>query len=81
MTDHPYNKLARILIDHSTKVKPGERVAIETTTNAEALVREIYELVLQRGGHPHVLLNLPEQEKLLFKYANTDQLSFTPTFQ
>ena len=81
MTDHPYNKLAQILVDHSTKVKPGERVAIETTTNAEALVREIYELVLQRGGHPHVLLNLPEQEKLLFKYANDDQLSFTPTFQ
>jgi aminopeptidase len=28
-----------------------------------------------------VLLNLPEQEKLLFKYANDDQLSFTPAFQ
>ena len=81
MSDLPYKKLAQILVDHSTRVQPGDRVAIETTTNAESMVREIYELVLQRGGFPHILLNLPEQDKLLFKYANDDQLSFTPTFQ
>jgi aminopeptidase len=68
-------------VDHSALVQPGDRVAIETTTNAASMVGELYELVLQRGGHPHVLLNLPEQEKLLFKYANDDQLSFTPAFQ
>ena len=68
-------------MDHSTKVKPGDRVAIETTTNAEALVSDIYELVLQRGGHPQFLLNLPEQDILLFKYANDDQLTYTPAFQ
>ena len=81
MASHPFQKLAQILVDHSTKVKPGDRVAIETTTNAKALVSELYALVLQRGGHPHVLLNLPEQDKLLFKYANTDQLIYTPAFQ
>jgi aminopeptidase len=81
MTDHQYKKLAQILVDHSTCVKPGDRVAIETTTNAASMVREIYELVLLRGGHPHVLLNLPEQEKLLFKFAIDDQLTYTPSFQ
>jgi aminopeptidase len=81
MTDHPYKKLAQILVDHSTNVQPGDRVAIETTTNAASMVSEIYELVLQRGGHPHVLLNLPEQEKLFFKYATDDQLIYIPTFQ
>jgi aminopeptidase len=81
MTEQSYKKLAQILVDHSTSVHAGDRVAIETTTNAESLVREIYELVLQRGGHPHVLLNLPEQEQILFKYANDDQLTYTPAFQ
>jgi aminopeptidase len=81
MASLPFQKIAQILVDHSTKVKPGDRVAIETTTNAEALVSNIYELVLQRGGHPHVLLNLPAQDKLLFKYANDDQLTYTPEFQ
>jgi aminopeptidase len=81
MTAHPYQKLAQILVDHSANVKPGDRVAIETTTNASELVSHLYELVLQRGGHPHMLLNLPEQEGLFFKYANEDQLTYTPAFQ
>jgi aminopeptidase len=75
MTDHPYKKLAQILVNHSTSVQPGDRVAIETTSNAASMVSEIYELVLLRGGHPHVLLNFPEQEKLLFKLAKDDQLT------
>jgi aminopeptidase len=81
MSEQAYHKLAQILVDHSTKVGPGDRVAIETTTNAQDLVREIYQLVLQRGGYPHILLNLPEQEKMLFEFANDEQLTFTPAFQ
>jgi aminopeptidase len=81
MSDQAFKKLAQILVDHSTAVQPGDRVAIETTTNAAPLVSDLYELVLKRGGHPHLLLGLPEQEKLLFKYANDDQLTFVPTFQ
>jgi leucyl aminopeptidase (aminopeptidase T) len=49
MTDLSYKKLAQILVDHSASVESGDRVAIETTTNAASLVRDIYELVLQRG--------------------------------
>jgi aminopeptidase len=76
-----FQKLARVLVDHSTCVKTGDRVAIESTTHAELLVRDIYELVLQRGGHPHLLLNLPDQDKILFEHASDDQLTFTPLFQ
>ncbi|HEX9091988.1 MAG TPA: aminopeptidase, partial [Anaerolineales bacterium] len=81
MIDHRYIKLAQILVDHSAHVTKGDRVAIETTTNAEVVVSALYELVLQRGGFPHVLLNLPEQDRLLFSYATDEQLTFTPTFQ
>ncbi|PWB54122.1 MAG: aminopeptidase [Anaerolineales bacterium] len=81
MATQPFFKLAQILVDHSTYVKPGDRVAIETTTNAVELVSHIYELVLQRGGHPHILLNLPDQDQVFFKFANPDQLAYTPTFQ
>ena len=81
MTAHPFQKLAQILVDHSTNVKPGDRVAIETTTNASELVGVIYELVLQRGGNPHILLSLPEQDRIFFKNANDDQLVYTPEFQ
>jgi aminopeptidase len=75
MASDSYHKLAQVLVDHSAEAKPGDRVAIEMTTNAEAVVNIIYKLVLQRGGHPQMLLNLPEQDKILFKYTNDDQLT------
>ena len=81
MSEQAFQKLARILVAHSTNVSQGDRVAIETTTNAQDLVREIYQLVLHRGGHPHILLNMPEQEKILFEFAKDEQLTFVPAFQ
>jgi aminopeptidase len=81
MANPNYKKLAQILVDYSVAVKPGERVAIESSTNAEELVRDIFEIVVQRGAYPHLILNLPDQEKLLFNLANDEQLTFTPLFQ
>ena len=74
-------KLAQILVGYSTAVRPGDRVAIETTTNAEPLVRALYEQTLVHGGHPHLLLRLTDQDKLFLTRANDAQLDFTPTFQ
>jgi len=74
-------KLAHILVDHSTGVKPGDLVAIEMTTAAAPLAQALYELVLERGGHPHILLQLPVQDEIFFTRANEAQLDFTPTFQ
>jgi aminopeptidase len=81
LNDTRLDQLALILVDHSTAVKPGDRVAIETFTVAEPLVTAIYKLVLERGGYPHVLLHLREEDELFFKYAKDTQLDFTPTFQ
>lgn len=81
MTDTRIRKLARVLVDHSAQVHPGDRVAIESTTNAEELVRSVIELVLERDSHPHLLLSLPDYDKIFFKYASDAQLDFTPTFQ
>ncbi len=81
MTDPRIEKLAKIVVDHSAYVSPGDLVAIESTINAEPLIRAVYELVLQRGGHPHLLLRLPDEDELFFANANDSQLDFTPTFQ
>lgn len=81
LADLRIQKLARVLVDHSCAVKPGDRVAIETTTAAEPLVRAIYELVLERGAHPHVLFHLSDEDEIFFAKANEAQLDFVPTFQ
>lgn len=81
MTDIRIEKLAKILVDHSTRINPGDRVAIEATTAAAPLVASVYKRILERGGHPHLLLDLPEQDELFFEAANDQQLDFIPTFR
>lgn len=81
MADIRIEKLANILVDHSTRIGPGDRVAIEATTAAEPLVRALSGLVLERGGHPHLLLDLPDQDEILFEKASDKQLDFIPTFR
>jgi aminopeptidase len=81
MTDARVEKLAQILVDHSAQIKADDRVAIEATTAAEPLVRALYATILDRGGQPHLLLDLPDQDELLFKHGNDSQLDFPQTFR
>jgi aminopeptidase len=80
LTDRRIQKLASIILDYSTQVQPGERVAIRSSTLAEPLVSALYTQTLKRGGHPQLLLELPDHDRRLFDHANDAQLDFTPTF-
>ncbi len=81
MADTRVENLARILVDYSAAVQPGDKVAIEMNTAAEPLARALYELTLERGGFPHVLMTFPDQVELFFRHAREAQLDLTPTFQ
>jgi aminopeptidase len=78
VTDTRIVKMARVLVDYSVNIQAGDRVLIEATMLAEPLVREVYRRVLERGGHPHILLSLPDQEEIFFSAASDDQLDFVP---
>ena len=85
MADPRVSKFAKILVEHSARVVPGDRVLIEATTAAEPLVRELYIQVLEKGGHPHPLIGFPGmvpfiQDDLYLTYASDSQLDFVPTF-
>jgi aminopeptidase len=73
------DKFAHVLVDYSTNIQPGDRVLIEATTAAEPLVRSVYRRVLERGGQPHILLSLPDQDEILFSAGKDEQLDFVPT--
>ena len=81
MTANRYNKLAQILVNYSTKVKKGDLVNIggwflDLTPETLPLLQEVYLEVLKAGGHPHLRMNLPEQDYLLFSTAEDFQLEF-----
>ena len=81
MTDKRVRKFAKILVDVSAQIVPGDRVLLEATTAASPLVEALYEVILERGGHPHPLLALPRQEQILLTNANENQLMHTPIFR
>ncbi|MDD2921547.1 MAG: aminopeptidase, partial [Anaerolineales bacterium] len=83
MADSRVSKFADVLVQHSARVTPGDRVLIEATTAAEPLVRELYIKILEKGGHPVPLLQLPDMfipghEDLLIMKGNDAQLDYAP---
>ncbi len=85
MTDTRVRKFAKILVEHSTRIQPGDRVLIEGTTAAEPLIREVFIQVLEKGGHPHPMVALPgmmpfSQDEMYVTYAKDTQFDFVPTF-
>jgi aminopeptidase len=81
MADIRIERFAKILVDHSTQIKPGDRVAIEATTAAEPLVRALYSAILERGGQPYLMLEIPDQDEILFNVAKDEQLDITPVLR
>jgi aminopeptidase len=85
VADPRVNKFAKVLVEHSARVVPGDRILLEGTTAAEPLLRELYIQILEKGGQPHLMMALPglmpfSQEEMYLTYAKDTQLDFVPTF-
>ena len=85
MADPRVTNFARILVERCTRVQPGDRILIEATTAAEPLVRELYIQILEKGGHPLPLLQLPDMffpnhEDVLLMHGDDSQINFVPAF-
>ncbi len=73
-------RLARLLVEYCAHVQPGDRVGIRSEPAAADLVLSVYERVLERGGHPVLLLSLPGQEEIRYRKSSDEQLSFINPF-
>jgi aminopeptidase len=86
VADIRVQKFAKVLVEHSARIQPGDRVLLEGTTAAEPLLRELCIQILEKGGLPHPMIALPgmmpfSQDELYMAHAKTDeQLDFVPTF-
>jgi aminopeptidase len=76
----PDQKFARLMVDYSTGVKPGERVAITSSTAAIPFLKELYRVVVARGAYPHILLDIPDQEEIFLANASDELLEYVPVF-
>lgn len=78
MSDLRVTRLADVLVDYSTAVQPGDKVAIRGLPVAAPLLEALYERVLERGGLPVLLLDLPGLDELFMRRASDAQLDFVP---
>ncbi|NOZ87457.1 MAG: aminopeptidase [Deltaproteobacteria bacterium] len=74
--DGRVRKLAGLLVNYSTRVKPGDKVLISGTVAAAPLLKEVYREVLKAGGHPHMDLELEDQQYIFFSNASKQQLEY-----
>jgi len=88
MTDRRLANLARVMVEYSTAIKPGERVAILTQPAAMPLVEQIYSQVLAAGGYPYVQLGglrskveTENLEYVLFTQGSDDQIQHVNEFE
>jgi aminopeptidase len=80
MRDPRVESLARILVEHSAQVKPGDVCTIEGGSAAEPLLQAVYEQVLEAGGNPIVQMAMEEQAPAFFRHASDEQLQWvSPT--
>lgn len=78
MKDQRVDKLAELLVNYSVEVKPGDKVFLRGDALAEPLFEAVYVKVLQAGGLPLVIPQLPGLDELFYKNASTQQLEYVP---
>src|SRR5512137_59998 len=88
MADSRILKLAQVITEYSTKVKPGDRVYITASPVARPLTLAVIEQVIKRGGLPHITAGggyhhldlVPGALELLLKYGSDEQLQYINPF-
>ncbi len=78
MVEERIKKMAKILVEHSTKVKKNDKVVISGDVVAEPLIKEVYELCMKKGAFPAVHVGLPGMTQLYYKNASVEQLKKFP---
>jgi aminopeptidase len=74
--DNRIESLAKLLVNYSLELKPGQLFKISGEPVAEPLIKAVYKEALKVGAYPYVDLALIDIRELFFKNANGDQLRY-----
>lgn len=76
MSDPRVSKLARVLVNYSLKLKPGDLFRITANAVAAPLVRELYREALLVGANPFTRIGIDGLDEILYKQGSDAQLSY-----
>ncbi len=76
MADPRVEKLAQILVNYSTSVRPGDWVLVNGDVLAMPLLQEVIKQVVRAGGRPTLLLTSDELHEVFLREADPEQLAW-----
>lgn len=76
MTDPRISKLARVMVNYSLALKPGQQMSLRTTPLAQELNLAVYEEAVKIGAYVFVQQSIPGAEATLYKYGSDKLLDF-----
>lgn len=76
LCDRRLQKLADVLVNYSTGVRPNDLVRLRGSVICEPLLVALYLAVIRAGAHPFIRMNPDECEELLLKHGAQHQLEF-----
>ena len=76
MADPRVEKLARVLVNYSLELKPGQKLWLRTTPLAEELNLVVFEEAVKAGAHIFIDQRMPGAEEIFFRYASDEQLDY-----
>lgn len=78
MNDPRIDRLAKILVNYSVDVQPGDKVLVTGSVAAMPLITETLRQVIRAGGHPMVQLEDERLEEIVFQESSDEQLQHIP---
>ncbi|GHO52790.1 hypothetical protein KSB_12650 [Ktedonobacter robiniae] len=76
MSDIRLQRMAKVLVHHSTAIKEGDRLAIQSSPLAAPLVREIAREAVRSGAFVETFVSLPGIREILLKEGSDKQLDY-----
>jgi len=74
--DQRIEKLAKLLVHYSIRLKKGELLRIQGEVCALPLIKAVYKEAVLAGGNPYTRIVVPDNEETFLKYAKDDQMKF-----
>ncbi len=76
MPDPRVVQLAKIMVEYSLELKPGQQVWLRTSPVAQEFNLAFYEWAVRAGAHVFVDQAIPGAEEAFYKHATDEQLDF-----
>ena len=76
MPDPRLQKLARVLVQYSLALKPGDRFLISSHEVGIPLAREVYREAIRAGAHVDIDVSVEELSEILLREGSEEQLTY-----